>query len=534
MLNLLIVDDEKLIVEEIKLKVDWIKLGISNVFTAYSMRQAIEMFENNKINIMLCDIEMPRGNGLELLSWVKEHSPKTEAIFLTCHADFAYAKEAVRLGSLDYILKPVSAEELEAAVVKAAKKISKDNELEEYSRFGQFWFKHQPILVERFWLDIISETIPSNSEDIKAAADDRNIPYTDQMRILPVLIGEQRWYKKISLKDEKIMEYGLKNVAEEILAQKGQMGKFFQLKNTELLGILFLGNNEVFDSSKIEEECEKYISYCNQHLNCDLCCYIGEVIFAHDLAALVNQLIQIKRNNVSFTNKVLWTNDRDVEKTKVNTTDTSVWIVMLKSEAEEKLIAEVKRYLEHLSLSSGMGRSKLLGFQQDFSQMIFTALGKKGLQAHELFNDSKIVEMHGCATQSLHEMLEWVKYVVEKTIGYIKESQKSMSPVVKAKNYIRLNLDKELTREEIASDVYLNPDYFDRVFKKETGVSVARFIMQERIAKAQELLEKTDIPISTIGENVGYPNSANFSSMFKRMTGRNPADYRRSKSHSKV
>ncbi|MDF2522599.1 MAG: AraC family transcriptional regulator [Clostridiales bacterium] len=532
MWNLLIVDDERLIVEEIKIKIDWSKLGISNVFTAYSMRQAIEVFENNKINIMLCDIEMPRGNGLELLSWVKEYSPKTESIFLTCHADFTYAKEAVRLGSLDYILKPVSAEELKAAVVKAMKKISKDNEIEEYSRFGQFWFKHQPILVERFWLDIISEAIPSNPEDIKAAADDRNIPYTDQMRILPVLVGEQRWYKKMSLKDEKVMEYGIKNAAEEILARKGQIGKFFQLKSTEILGILFLGNNEVFDSNKVEEECEKYISYCNEHLNCDLCCYIGEAVSAHELAAMVNQLIQLKRNNISFTNKVLWINQKEIEKTEVNTTDTSLWIVMLKNGAEEKLIAEVKRYLEALSLSSDRGRSKLLGFQQDFSQMIYAALEKKGMQAHELFNDSKIVEMHNSATQSLHEMLEWVEYVVERTIGYIKGSQKSMSPVVKAKNYIRLNLDKELTREEIASDVYLNPDYFDRVFKKETGVSVARFIMQERIAKAQELLEKTDIPISTIAENVGYPNSANFSSMFKRMTGRNPADYRRSKSNS--
>jgi two-component system, response regulator YesN len=532
MLNLLIVDDEKLTVEEIKLKVDWIKLGISNVFTAYSMRQAIEVFEGEKINVMLCDIEMPRGSGLELLSWVNEHSPKTEAIFLTCHADFTYAKEAVRLGSLDYILKPVSAEELEAAVVKAIKKVSKESELEEFSRFGQFWFKHQPILVERFWMDIISETIPSSPEDIKTAADYRNIPYTDQMRILPVLIGEQRWYKKMSLQDEKIMEYGLKNAAEEILAQKGQMGKFFQLKNTELLGILFLGINEVFNRSKIEEECEKYISCCNQHLNCDLCCYIGEVVFAHELAALVNQLTQLKRNNVSFSNKVLWINDSMDKIAEVNTTDTSIWRVMLKNGAAEKLIAEVKSYLEHLFLSSGMGRSKLLGFQQDFNQMIFAALGQKGLQAHELFNDSKTVEMHGCAAQSLHEMLEWVEHVVEKTIEYINGSQKSLSPVVKAKNYIRLNLDKELTRDEIANYVYLNPDYFDRVFKKETGLSVARFIMQERIAKAQDLLMKTDIPISTIGENVGYPNSANFSSMFKRMTGRNPADYRRSKSHS--
>jgi len=532
MWNLLIVDDERLIVEEIKLKVDRGKLGILNVFTAYSMRQAMEVIENNKINIILCDIEMPRGSGLELLSWVKEHSPKTESIFLTCHADFTYAKEAVRLGSLEYILKPVPTEELEAAIVKAINKISKDSKLEEYSRFGQFWFKNQPILVERFWLDIISGAIPSSPEDIKMAADDRNIPYTDQMKLLPILIGEQRWYKKLSLQDEKIVEYELKNIAEDIFTNQGKTVKFFQLKNTELLGILFLSNSKYFDRNNIEKECEKYISYCNQHLNCNLCCYIGEMVHAHELASLVNQLTQLKRNNVSFSNKVFWLNDKMEKITAVNKTDTSIWVIMLENRTKEKLIDEVKRYLEHLSATSGMGRSELFGFQQDFDQMVFAVLAQKGLQAHELFNDSKTVEMHGSATQSLQEMLEWVKYIVEKTIEYINEAQNLVSPVDKVKKYIQLNLDKKLTREEIASYVYLNPDYLDRVFKKETGVSVARFIIQERLAKAKELLEKTDISINTIAENVGYPNAANFSSMFKKMTGVNPVDYRKSNSYN--
>ena len=282
----------------------------------------------------------------------------------------------------------------------------------------------------------------------------------------------------------------------------------------------------------MEEECKKYISYCNQHLSCNLCCYIGEMVYAHELASIVNQLTQLKRDNVFFSNKVFWLNDKMEKVDEVNTTDTSVWAVMLKNGAKEKLIDEVKSYLEHLSVSSAMGRSKLLGFQQDFDQMIFAALKQKGLRAHELFNDSKTVEMHGSAIQSIQEMLEWVESVVERTIEYINGTQKLMSPVEKAKNYIRLNLDKELTREEIASYVYLNPDYFDRVFKKDTGASVARFIMQERLTKAKELLEKTDISISTIAENVGYPNSANFSSMFKRMTGMNPVDYRKSKSYN--
>ncbi|MCM8710337.1 response regulator [Clostridium sp. SYSU_GA19001] len=532
MWNLLIVDDEKLIVEEIKSKIDWNILGISKVFTANSMKQAKEVFESNRINVMLCDIEMPRGSGLELLAWVKKYSPKTELIFLTCHADFSYAKEAIHLGSLDYLLKPVPAEELEASVTKAINKIEKDSELEEYSRFGQFWFKHQSILVERFWMDIINETIPSNPEDIKIAADYRDIPFNSQMKIIPVLIGIQRFHRKMSMKDEKIIEYGLKNIAEEILTNEGQSVKFFQLKSTELIGILFLGNVEDFSRDKLEEQCEKYIFTCNQYMYCDLCCYVGEMIYAHQLASMVNELIKLKRNNVTIFNKVFPINVKPIKTSVVNTTDTSLWSVMLKNGAKDNLIFEIKKYLEDLYITSAPDTNVLYGFQQDFNQMIFAALAQKGMQAHELFNDSKTIEMNANATGSLQEMLEWVEYIIERTIGFTKPDEKSISPVIKAKNYIKLHLEKELTREEIASHVYLNPDYFDRVFKRETGLSVARFIMQERLVKAQDLLIKTNLPINVIAISVGYPNSSNFSSMFKRMTGMNPADYRKNKKES--
>jgi two-component system response regulator YesN len=423
MWNLLIVDDENYIIEDIKASVDWARLGISNIFTAFNMRQAKEIFKANEINIMLSDIEMPQGSGLELLTWVRENYPKTQSIFLTCHADFSYAKEAVRLGSFDYILKPIPYEELEASISKAIDKVFQDSKLEEYSRFGQFWFKHQPLLIERFWMDIISESIPSNAEDIKAAADYRNIPYTDKMKVLTVLIAVQRWQKKMSLQDEKSMEYGLKNIAEEILLKEKQIGNVFSLKNNELLGIIPLSDTSDFLSYKIEEECKKYIQTCKGYLGCDLSCYIGEPVYAHELSAKVNGLIKFKKSNEALFDKVFFISDNN---------------------------PNYENQVEELQL-----------------------------------------------------------------------------PVYKAMKYIKEHLDQELTREEIASYVYLNPDYFDRVFKKETGVSVARFIMQERLDKAKEMLIKTEVPISTIASTVGYTNLSNFSSMFKKMCGMNPADYRK-------
>ena len=93
-MQLLIVDDEFLVVDEIKNAINWERLGISQVHIAYNIIEARQQFEKNTLDILLCDIEMPEGNGLELLSWVRENHPDTEALFLTCHSDFSYARKA--------------------------------------------------------------------------------------------------------------------------------------------------------------------------------------------------------------------------------------------------------------------------------------------------------------------------------------------------------------------------------------------------------------------------------------------------------
>jgi two-component system, response regulator YesN len=527
MWNLIIVDDENLIVEDIKASIDWSKLGISNVFTAFSMRKAKEIFESDKINIMLCDIEMPQGSGLELLSWVREHSPKTESIFLTCHADFSYAKEAVRLGSLDYILKPIPYDELEKAITKAIDKVKRDSQLEEFSRFGEFWFKHQPLLIERFWLDIINLNIPSTPEDIKAAADYRNIPYTNQMKVLPILVGVQQWYKKMSLQDEKIMEYGLKNVAEEMLAKEGQVGQFFQLRNGEVLGIVFLGNESNCYINELEENCKKYIVSCNQYLNCDISCYAGEPVYAHELAAMVNQLILMEKNNVAFYNNVFLFSQQPMLPSTISTTDMSAWEVMIKKGLKDKVISEVEQYLEHLATTTGLNANMLYQFQQNFVQMLYKVLEHKGIQANQLLDDSQSLELQIQSVHSVIETAKWIQGLLAKVDEYTAEQRKSEMVVKKVKDYIRLNLDQELTREQISTYVYLNADYLDRVFKKETGVSVTKYMMEERLKVACELLSKTEISISEIAAAVGYTSLSTFSSMFKKMSSMSPAGYRR-------
>lgn len=142
-MNLLIVNDERLTTKLIKEKTDWTSLGIPNVLCAYSAQEAQEIFESEPVDILLCDIEMPGEDGIQLIRWVKEQNLDCECIFLTCHADFKYAHEAIKLGITDYVLLPARNEEIRKSVERAIQQRIQRHSHEEIYEYGQKWLDAQ-------------------------------------------------------------------------------------------------------------------------------------------------------------------------------------------------------------------------------------------------------------------------------------------------------------------------------------------------------------------------------------------------------
>ena len=103
-MKVLIVDDEAYAVNALTNRIDWNGFGFGTPLSARSMAQAQSVFLNEKIDLLLCDIEMPQGSGLDLFEWVKAYYPRTECIFVTCHDEYSYLRAAMQLGSCDYIL----------------------------------------------------------------------------------------------------------------------------------------------------------------------------------------------------------------------------------------------------------------------------------------------------------------------------------------------------------------------------------------------------------------------------------------------
>ena len=134
-MNVLLVDDQPSIIASLVSCIPWHKLEISAVLTAGSAREARRVLEQQHVDILISDIEMPGEDGLDLLTWARERNMDMECIFLTAHADFYYAKRAIALRVSDYIIQPARDEDVIRAVKKAVANHQANSSREELIRY---------------------------------------------------------------------------------------------------------------------------------------------------------------------------------------------------------------------------------------------------------------------------------------------------------------------------------------------------------------------------------------------------------------
>ncbi|CAM4226157.1 helix-turn-helix domain-containing protein [Paenibacillus alkaliterrae] len=530
MYHALLVDDEVHAVRGLQAGVHWERLNVGSVYTAHSLKQAQEIFQAHSVHVMVCDIEMPQGSGLELAAWVKEHYPETETIFLTCHSDFQFAKQAIQLDSFEYLLKPVDYSELESVIGRALGKMAKERELrsfeETHHHYRQLWESHQPVVAERFWQDLIQRKIPSNPEALCGHLRKAGLAYSENIRFLPVYTRVQRWHKELSERDQRIMEYALRNVLEESMEETPGAAVIPVADGSLLTVVPF---EKLGDEGEIRAHCDAFIRNCNQYLYCDISCYVGDRVPLYELASMLRSLQQLDENNVTQINRTFILGETKKKVCRLEPAPLAAWAEWMKQGAKDKLAEQVSKYLEAWnSFDGSVDAQALHDFYQDFLQMIFFVLQSKGLQVNQVFAQNLLTDKPESVLRSLASLQDWVKYVIEVTMNHIHAIEENLSVVDKVKRFIADQIgEQDLSREHIASHVFLNPDYLTRIFKKETGMSLSDFLQQSRIEYAKELLANTGQSVSDIAVASGYSNLSYFSTIFKKATGANPVDYRK-------
>ncbi|OMF38856.1 hypothetical protein BK133_01255 [Paenibacillus sp. FSL H8-0548] len=517
MTSLLIVDDETTAIRAVQGALEWSKYGITEIFTAQSMKQAQAVFSKHTVDIMLSDIEMPRGSGLQLLEWVRHFHSSTECVFLTCHADFHFSQKAIQLGSLDYLLKPVPKEELEVVILKAMDKISREVHLQQ---INQSWMRNQTHIKEKFWLDVIQRRIPSDDETIRRAARERNL-VIQESKMVPILIKVKRWLKPLTTRDERVMEYALRNAVEEVLIA-GEVSIIGLEKGT--LAAIVLSSSNLVESGLLYATLQDYVSACHRYFYCDLCCYIGESSTFSSISVQFDMLSEQENRNVAYDNKVFTVEEKKAGTLIPSIPDMRIWSALITDGKTDVMLGEATHYLDELSRAPGTTAELLHRFHHDFLQMMYSLLREKGILANQLFQDVTSREIFQSAVRSVTDMIGWIQHVTSRTVEYLTEESDSI--VDKVKRYIQANLERNITREDIANHVYLNPDYLTRLIKKETGLLISNYILMERMKLAEKLLTQTDMTVKAVARKVGYVTISHFTKVFQKYHGKTPSDFR--------
>ena len=127
-IKVIVVDDERFVRMGIVGETDWTSLGCEVVGEAENGLDALELVHEKNPELMICDIRMPKMNGLEMLKKLREEKNPVQVIFLTAYSEFSYAREALKLYAFDYLLKPFEDGELESAILRAKERIETDRE----------------------------------------------------------------------------------------------------------------------------------------------------------------------------------------------------------------------------------------------------------------------------------------------------------------------------------------------------------------------------------------------------------------------
>ncbi len=523
-MNVLLVDDDILCVEGIRCCVDWKSLGVDRVFSAYSMAQAQKVLREQPVAIILSDVEMPKGSGLELLRWVREMNYRPVCVLLTSYATFQYAKQAIELGVMDYLMKPADKAALADTFARAVQKVREEQEKEQNQILAGYWNANEKKRVHRFWREVLEQEIEPDSRTIQEQARREHLVFFEENRYLPILLqihredGGTGWITRGEELQKELKQMVFDDWDQVVLAYNEQL----------LLTIVSYAGDFGQYRDALEKKLLSYIKECRRKRSAGISGYLGEFLEAGELACQYQCLLRAAKENVTEQPGIYRISEKrraaDYKKPPMDE-----WAELLENQRYGRCAEEMDKYLTAAVHEKRIDREILEQLFHDFQQLFYVAAAQKGLQAHLLFQDGESMQQYQNATVSVRKFREWILYMVGKLEHYVRMAQNYNTVAERTIRFIAEHLGDELDRKTLAENVFLSPDYLSRIFRQETGVSLSEYIIRCRMREAKRLLIETDKPVGDIAYQTGYANVAYFTKVFRERYGMSPGKFRREK-----
>lgn len=502
MYKILLVDDERNVLEYLPLAIDWEELGITEIFTASDAEGALRTVKRERPDIAVVDVEMPGKNGLDFCKEAQEVHEQMALVILSAFDRFDYAKKAISIGVNDYLLKPVDEKELLNLMKKIVSGL-------ERSRKSTMEKKTQQVhVMEKAAGDFLQKLFQNEKpmEDLE-----NDVPDLRDYRHVMILMQGN--------KDVEDCRHVLKEcLDEESLLILSKNGIYAVLWKRSLL----VSVEEIIDriSWKLGRE--------GFHV------WIADVKVQRQeklSQAFVRCFLELEKNSFMTDNKKIkkgQTGFRQMDvplpsiqeglKTLSEDRDISVLRKEIFSAMEDAFAQCIEpvcicEMLLEVFIALKMYLTK--NWEQDAVRVL------RRLDLVTLMRCGTKENLYGIVDQYLKELAFFVDQQ-HKTYG-------DLYIVRIAKEYTKQNYQKkELSLKEVADAAGISRTYFSKMFKDTTGEKYWDYLSRYRIEKAKELLLNTNLGQARISEQVGYNSEFHFSRKFKEIVGTSPNKFRKS------
>lgn len=535
-IKVFLVEDEMVIRRGIKNSIDWEKEGYIFCGEASDGELAYPMIIKEKPDILITDIRMPFMDGLELCKLVKKELPNIKILILSGYDEFDYAKEAIRLGVTEYLLKPISSGKLLEALNGVSESIRREKEdkdlvhkymeeMRENTEHDKQKFFEQMIAGNLSMADAL-ETGKKYEMNLSAGMYNLllfRFTLGEENRKSGELLGEAEYaIEKLTERLEYVFEF-----------QRGVEGWAF----------LLMADNEEQMSERVKELSKDLEEIMKNYSTIAYFGGIGQPVarlreleesFREAERALaarftmeLNRIISVEdirmAQNVDTLDDIEITSFGEIEKTR------TMLEKFLNNGAEDEIDEFVDVYINELpeeNLKSVLMRQYIIMdayiVMMSFCEKIEGIEGEMQAQSEELKNSMKTI-------QTLEEIKNYIRMLLKKIIGVRDTiSGRRYSDIIEiAKDQIRKTyMSDEISLNTIAAEVGMSPSYFSSIFSKEMGKTFVEYLTEIRMDRAKELLMCSSMKTSEIGYEVGYKDPHYFSYIFKKTQNCTPKEFR--------
>lgn len=517
-MKILIVDDEELTRTGVIASVDWQQLGIDEIYQADDGINGLDIAMDKKPDIILCDVRMPRMDGITMLSRIEKLFPNTVVVFMSGYSDKEYLKAAIQLKAIDYIEKPIEQNELRETIKKAVDRCSV--------------IKLQTIADETHETTTESElayrfTMPykANSELVDRLCKELSDRYGhEDFKYVTTFI--------VRIKDTPEDTQVVADISEAFLGYLKRMNMRVIHTEKKSYNIIFHVYGDIFPQQDtirmIATQLGSLMSQIGEyHIS------VGETVegrenvyksYSHAVILLQNSFFKkpgtaILKKDIDDSGAITLDKIRELSQNFMNSVDNGE-----KSQALE-ILSELSVLSDYSSTS--ILENQIKAIYHDMLLHLYKIRRKKSMITDMSIENQETIMyiIENCFYfGQMHEVLR------EKTESYFNDmdSDTADNPTIRliceyiADHYA----NPDLSVKSISDYAAMSTSYACTYFKNETGMTLNQYITDFRIKKAKQLLTDPRNKVNEISTAVGYSDGNYFAKSFRKYTGLSPSEYR--------